>query len=94
MRLIPELQRRLEQERVAQQAQERAAKGETVLLVRTETSPEDIGGMVAATTLALFFVTLFYYLITSITSRLSGVRPAVAGRDDSTAASGGDREDT
>jgi pyruvate,orthophosphate dikinase len=32
----------------AERAQEMAARGKTVLLVRTETSPEDIGGMVAA----------------------------------------------
>ena len=32
----------------AERAQELAAKGQTVLLVRAETSPEDIGGMVAA----------------------------------------------
>jgi pyruvate,orthophosphate dikinase len=32
----------------AGRAQEMAAEGKTVLLVRTETSPEDIGGMVAA----------------------------------------------
>jgi multidrug efflux pump len=30
-----------------------------------------IGGMVAATTLALFFVPLFYYIIITITSRFS-----------------------
>lgn len=32
----------------AQDAEDRAAKGERVILVRTETSPEDIGGMAAA----------------------------------------------
>jgi len=32
----------------AQHAQQRAARGERVLLVRAETSPEDIGGMLAA----------------------------------------------
>ncbi len=32
----------------AQDAEEQAAKGERVILVRTETSPEDIGGMAAA----------------------------------------------
>ena len=36
-----------------------------------------IGGMIAATTLALFFVPLFYFLITSLTSR--GAAPANAG---------------
>ncbi len=34
-----------------------------------------IGGMVGATTLALFFVPLFYYLITSFKQRFSGGRP-------------------
>ena len=34
--------------------------------------------MVAATTLALFFVPLFYFLVTSLTDRLSG-RKAAAG---------------
>ena len=40
-----------------------------------------IGGMIAATTLALFFVPLFYYLIVSMTSR--GKQPEViAGRSE------------
>ena len=34
-----------------------------------------IGGMVAATTLALFFVPLFYYLVISMKERVSGGRP-------------------
>ena len=34
-----------------------------------------IGGMIAATTLALFFVPLFYYLIVSITSRRRALTP-------------------
>ena len=38
-----------------------------------------IGGMIGATSLALFFVPLFYYLITSLRERLSGGRPAQAG---------------
>jgi multidrug efflux pump len=35
-----------------------------------------IGGMVGATTLALFFVPLFYYLVISAKERMSGGRPA------------------
>jgi multidrug efflux pump len=31
-----------------------------------------IGGMIGATTLALFFVPLFYYLITTMRERMSG----------------------
>jgi len=39
-----------------------------------------IGGMIAATSLALFFVPLFYYLITSLRERLTGGRaPAQPG---------------
>ena len=38
-----------------------------------------IGGMIGATSLALFFVPLFYYLITSLRERLSGGRPAQSG---------------
>ena len=37
-----------------------------------------IGGMVGATTLALFFVPLFYYLVISARERMSGGRPATA----------------
>jgi multidrug efflux pump len=33
-----------------------------------------IGGMIGATTLALFFVPLFYYLIQTIRLRLGGTR--------------------
>jgi multidrug efflux pump len=40
-----------------------------------------IGGMVGATTLALFFVPLFYYLVISAKERLSGGRPAPAGAE-------------
>ena len=36
-----------------------------------------IGGMVAATTLALFFVPLFYYLVISMKEKVSGGRPEV-----------------
>ena len=35
-----------------------------------------IGGMVGATTLALFFVPLFYYLITTVSGKISGRGPA------------------
>ena len=35
-----------------------------------------IGGMVGATSLALFFVPLFYYLIITTKEKLSGGRPA------------------
>jgi multidrug efflux pump len=37
-----------------------------------------LGGMVGATTLALFFVPLFYWLIVSLSVRMSGGRPPVA----------------
>ncbi|MEA3410864.1 MAG: multidrug efflux RND transporter permease subunit [Pseudomonadota bacterium] len=37
-----------------------------------------IGGMIGATTLALFFVPLFYYLITTLTLRLSGDKRQVS----------------
>jgi len=37
-----------------------------------------IGGMIGATTLALFFVPLFYYLIITIKEKTSGKKP-VAG---------------
>jgi multidrug efflux pump len=52
-----------------------------------------IGGMIAATSLALFFVPLFYFLITSVTSRFSGGKAAAPARADSPAAPAGDRED-
>ena len=35
-----------------------------------------IGGMIGATTLALFFVPLFYFLIQSLKERFAGGRPA------------------
>jgi len=34
-----------------------------------------IGGMIGATSLALFFVPLFYYLIISMKEKVSGGRP-------------------
>jgi multidrug efflux pump len=37
-----------------------------------------IGGMVGATTLALFFVPLFYVLISQLSERLSPPKPAAA----------------
>ena len=42
-----------------------------------------IGGMVAATTLALFFVPLFYFLVISFTSRAGRAVPAEAVRNES-----------
>ncbi len=38
-----------------------------------------IGGMIGATTLALFFVPLFYYLVISMKEKVSGGRPAASG---------------
>ncbi len=41
-----------------------------------------IGGMIAATSLALFFVPLFYYLVISMKEKVSGGRPEVQGAMD------------
>ena len=38
-----------------------------------------IGGMIGATTLALFFVPLFYFIITSIKEKVSGKKPEKPG---------------
>ncbi len=51
-----------------------------------------IGGMVAATTLALFFVPLFYYLVISITERLPGGKPKTPGGVDLPASPSADQE--
>ncbi|MFW2440846.1 MAG: efflux RND transporter permease subunit [Arenicellales bacterium] len=40
-----------------------------------------IGGMIAATTLALFFVPLFYYLVISMKEKVSGGRPELQVKD-------------
>ncbi len=52
-----------------------------------------IGGMVAATTLALFFVPLFYYLIVTFSTRMSGAKTSTGGQGPATAPNAG-REDT
>ena len=41
-----------------------------------------IGGMVAATSLALFFVPLFYYLVISMKEKVSGGRPELQTKDE------------
>ena len=49
-----------------------------------------IGGMIGATTLALFFVPLFYYLIISAKEKLAGGRPQVVSKQPSTPQPGGE----
>jgi len=49
-----------------------------------------IGGMIGATTLALFFVPLFYYLIVSAKEKLAGGRPQVVSKQPSTPQPGGE----